>query len=523
MSTALFVRPLELRIQTAIGESSNESLPILQSTCFPHVPGFSELTLEKLPWFCSNVAYHHPTILKGIRSLKAPTFHGQCLLFFFQESTQRRILSVFTTTPEENAFIRSNMAFLVMCLFPNRHETPYGYETSWDQYLQPTSLLSAMATTTTEPSPYHTETLPPILDYFSLHGTASSKMVVTRIIWINDVFNHPLFQQCFLTSLGPFRKWKDQQRPELVKQAIVLLKKSMEQWTTFRTQLPLQNTKLSTEILEHDIVRKTNPTPQEIRVQQAAFDANLPPSIYHDMLWLYDKANDIQNLLPEGVPTPRALKDLLTQWTHTLALLQVLEFDLPQSTLFGQNFLSAYNNTKTDNTPLDQQRYQWLQKWVPYRTFYEQFNKLSALPFAHPTTSAFLSSLFSTRSADLDQMLQKSSPTLTASFREGAECSLEKKGDQWQGILALSLVEIPKDKDAASLSCCIRDHLLAQLYTRLFIQPPTGNIPSSLFPYSTKTYLLYIAANELSHCSATTMPTFSLSTLSNWFGLGKKT
>jgi hypothetical protein len=161
--------------------------------------------LNKLPYFTMSVKYPLARLQKDLQS------YQERVKFFFDEKEFEKRLFLYTDGPKEsddvdvnNDIAEHNIMTMIEILFPTKFTVINNFHTSMDHVFGK-SYLGRMWLN------------PTIKKYYSYLKLADGKIYTfTRLIWLNDIMNHPLYRT-FLKEFHTFWLWHSKEKLKLTK------------------------------------------------------------------------------------------------------------------------------------------------------------------------------------------------------------------------------------------------------------------------------------------------------------------
>jgi len=168
--------------------------------------------LNTLPYFTMSVRYPLDRLQKDLLT------YQERVDFFFDDKKFERILFLYTKKPEEstdpdvnNDIAEHNIMVMLELLFPTKFTVINNSHTSFDHVMANSSLKRMLIN-------------PTIKKYYSYLKLADGKIYTfTRLIWLNDLMNHPLYRK-FINEFHTFWLWYTREKEKVEKQ----MRKSVE-------------------------------------------------------------------------------------------------------------------------------------------------------------------------------------------------------------------------------------------------------------------------------------------------------
>ena len=156
----------------------------------------SKSTLSKKPFFTKDVQY-------DLKECMKMSNYEKIVRFFFDKKYFQKNLGVYgkvTTLMREKDIIDNNIRVMMLLLFPTSFPMDNNYDTSFRKYIaRETFSLSDIASM--EVRPYKP------FSYLKKSGTVYT---VTKITWLNDLFNHPKYRS-FVEDYIAYKNWADKE------------------------------------------------------------------------------------------------------------------------------------------------------------------------------------------------------------------------------------------------------------------------------------------------------------------------
>jgi len=151
--------------------------------------------LNSLPYFTMSVRYPLDRLQKDLLT------YQERVNFFFDEKKFERLLFLYTKTPKEstdpdenNDIAEHNVMVMLEILFPTKFTVINNAHTSLDHVVGNSSLKRMIIN-------------PTIKKYYSYLKLADGKIYTfTRLIWLNDLMNNPLYRT-FINEFHTFWLW----------------------------------------------------------------------------------------------------------------------------------------------------------------------------------------------------------------------------------------------------------------------------------------------------------------------------
>jgi hypothetical protein len=172
----------------------------------PSVVELNKSGLNSLPYFTMSVRYPLDRLQKDLLT------YQERVDFFFDEKKFERLLFLYTKTPKEstdpdenNDIAEHNVMVMLEILFPTKFTVINNAHTSLDHVVGNSSLKRMIIN-------------PTIKKYFSYLKLADGKIYTfTRLIWLNDLMNHPLYRT-FINEFHTFSLWYSKEDEKIKKQ-----------------------------------------------------------------------------------------------------------------------------------------------------------------------------------------------------------------------------------------------------------------------------------------------------------------
>lgn len=161
--------------------------------------------LNKLPYFTMSVKYPLARLQKDLLT------YQDRVRFFFDEKEFQKKLFLFTQGPTEsddvdvnNDIAEHNVMTMIEILFPTKFTVINNFHTSLDHVFSKSYLGRMMIN-------------PTVKKYYSYLKLNDGKIYTfTRVIWLNDIMNHPLYRT-LLTEFHTFWLWYAKEKNKLIK------------------------------------------------------------------------------------------------------------------------------------------------------------------------------------------------------------------------------------------------------------------------------------------------------------------
>lgn len=172
----------------------------------PKVIELNKSGLNSLPYFTLSVRYPLDRLQKDLLT------YQERVDFFFDEKKFERLLFLYTKTPKEstdpdenNDIAEHNVMVMLEILFPTKFTVINNAHASLDHVVGNSSLKRMIIN-------------PTITKYFSYLKLADGKIYTfTRLIWLNDLMNHPLYRT-FINEYHTFWLWYSKEDEKIKKQ-----------------------------------------------------------------------------------------------------------------------------------------------------------------------------------------------------------------------------------------------------------------------------------------------------------------
>jgi hypothetical protein len=183
-----------------------------QTVAVPKVVELKKDGLNTLPYFTMSVRYPLERLQKDLLT------YQERVDFFFDDKKFERILFLYTKKPEEssdpdenNEIAEHNVMVMLELLFPTKFTVINNSHTSLDHVMANSSLKRMLIN-------------PLIKKYYSYLKLPEGKIYTfTRLIWLNDLMNHPLYRT-FINEFHTFWLWYTREKEKVEKQ----MRKSVE-------------------------------------------------------------------------------------------------------------------------------------------------------------------------------------------------------------------------------------------------------------------------------------------------------
>jgi hypothetical protein len=167
--------------------------------------------LNKLPFFTISLKYPLSRLQKDLLS------YQERIGFFFDEKEFEKRLFLYSTGPNEsddvdlnNSIAEHNIMVMIELLFPTKFNVINNFHTSMDHVFGKSYLKRMLIN-------------PTITKYYSYLKLNDGKIYTfTRLIWLNDILNHPLYRT-LIKEFHIFWLWYIREKNKLIKQMIVVI------------------------------------------------------------------------------------------------------------------------------------------------------------------------------------------------------------------------------------------------------------------------------------------------------------
>ena len=161
---------------------------------------------NQLPYFTSYVKYPYDLLIKNLKTYK------ERVEFFFDINKFQKTLVLFSKNIKQsidekkiNKIAENNVMIMIELLFPTKFTIINNYNTSYDYVLDNSSIKRMIFNPFTNKS-------------YSYLKLANNKIYTfTRLIWLNDILNHPLYRK-FINEFNTFLLWYKREENKIKKE-----------------------------------------------------------------------------------------------------------------------------------------------------------------------------------------------------------------------------------------------------------------------------------------------------------------
>jgi hypothetical protein len=226
-TNSLQIKELKIKLYTNLPNKELKivdfNLNMLYAEEFDKEIDLKNPNFNQLPYFTSYVKYPYDLLIKNLKTYK------ERVEFFFDINKFQKTLVLFSKNIKQsidekkiNKIAENNVMIMIELLFPTKFTIINNYNTSYDYLLDNSSLKRMIFNPFTNKS-------------YSYLKLANNKIYTfTRLIWLNDILNHPLYRK-FMNEFNTFLLWykkeenkikkeRDEIMNELSKTANVILK-----------------------------------------------------------------------------------------------------------------------------------------------------------------------------------------------------------------------------------------------------------------------------------------------------------